>query len=71
MLSDAAVADRAAFLKREARQSWADRLATVAAEVRAVRARRYGGLRKLSGFRVVRARSADGLDYLVVRGGAL
>ncbi|WP_157659257.1 hypothetical protein [Thauera butanivorans] len=68
MPNDAAAAERAAFLKREARQSWADRLATVAAEVRMGRSGRGGGLRKLTGFRVVRARGADGLDYLVVRG---
>lgn len=66
MLSDAAAADRAAFLKREARQSWANRLAAVAADVRAGRARRA-----ISSFRVVRVRGEDGLDYLVVRGGAL
>lgn len=71
MFRDAAAADRAAFLKREARQSWANRLAAVAADVRAGRARRCGARRAISSFRVVRVRGEDGLDYLVVRGGAL
>lgn len=71
MLNDAAAADRAAFLKREARQSWVDRLAAVAADVRAARSRRGNALLARARLRVVRVRAADGLSYLVIRGGAL
>lgn len=63
MLSDAAAADRAAFLKREARQSWGVRLVEgVQVVVGLVRHRLF----RVQGLRVRRARGADGLDYLVV-----
>lgn len=70
MLNDAAAADRAAFLKREARQSWADRLAAVAADVLAARSRRGNARLARARLSVVRVRAADGLSYLVIRGGA-
>lgn len=65
MLSDAAAADRAAFLKREARRPWGVRVAGL---VPVAMARLRARLRGAQALRMARVRGADGLDYLVVKG---
>lgn len=63
MLSDAAVADRAAFLDREQRPTWTSRV--VAAALAVLR-----HFRRAQASCFHRTRGADGLSYITVRPGA-